>query len=176
MQYGKQWLKKVPKIVDIEKPISAICEIPAGSRCKYKLDKATGHLELGRVMAPECAYPTDYGFVPRTKSSDGMEVDILIMSSEPLLPLTVVECRIVGGFTLATAHEGTEPKLLAAATRDPALGHIHTLDQVDRKLRDRIEHFFTTYKLVQEIKTTFEGWADRPLALLWLDEAIAAAK
>jgi inorganic pyrophosphatase len=176
MQYGKQWLKKVPKIVDLEKPIAAVCEIPAGSRCKYQLDKPTGHLKLGRVMAPDCSYPVDYGFVPRTLASDGMEIDILIMSSEPLLPLTIVECRIIGGFTLATSKEGTEPKLLAAALQDPALGKVHSLEHVDHKLRERIERFFTTYKLVEHIETTFEGWADRPLALSWLEKAIAAAK
>jgi inorganic pyrophosphatase len=176
MQYGKQWLKKIPKITDLEKPIFAVCEIPAGSRCKYKLDKATGHLELGRVMSTECAYPTDYGFVPRTLASDGMELDVLILSSEPLLPLTVVECKLVGGFTLATAKQGSEPKLLAAAIKDPALGKIHSLDDVDHKLRERIVRFFTTYKLVEGIETIFEGWADRPLALSWLEKSLAAAR
>lgn len=176
MQHGKQWLKQVPKITDLEQPLAAVCEIPAGSRCKYAIDKATGQLQLDRVMAPDCHYPTDYGFVPRTRSADDMELDILIISSEPLLPLCVVECRVLGGFMLGTQHEPSEPKLLAAAIKDPALGKLTALDHVDRKLRDRIERFFTTYKQVEGIETMFEGWADRPLAITWLERALAAAK
>jgi inorganic pyrophosphatase len=88
------------------------------------------------------------------------------------LPLTTVECRIVGGFTLKTQRDPAENKLLAAATKDPALGKISSLGGVDAKLRARIERFFTTYKLVEDIQTTFEGWADRPLALAWLAQSL----
>jgi inorganic pyrophosphatase len=172
VQHGKQWLKQVRKIADVEAPLVAVCEIPAGSRCKYKLDKATGHLELGRVMAPDCAYPADYGFIPRTRSSDGEELDVLIISSEPLLPLCTVEVRILGGFTLHTEGDKPEHKLVAAATQDPAIGHLKGLADVDALLIRRIEHFFTAYKDDEGIATAFEGWGDRDKALKWLAAAI----
>jgi inorganic pyrophosphatase len=176
VQHGKQWLKQVRKIKDLDAPLIAVCEIPANSRCKYKLCKATGHLELGRVMAPECSYPTDYGFVPRTRSSDKQELDVLIITSEPLLPLTTVEVRVVGGFTINTSGEPPEHKLLAAATMDPAIGHVKELGDVDAALKTKIEKFFTTYKEVEDVKVTFEGWEERAHALKWLKAALAAAK
>jgi inorganic pyrophosphatase len=175
MQYGKQWLKKVRKIDKLDEPLVAVCEIPAKSRCKYKLDKKTGHLELGRVMAPDCAYPANYGFIPRTRSSDDMELDILVITSEPLLPLTTVECTIVGGFTIKEQKTPAEHKLLAVATLDPSVSTIGDLDDVDKDLRARIERFFSTYKLVEDIRVEFAGWGKRADALRWLDDALKAA-
>ncbi len=176
MQHGKQWLKKIRRIEKIDAPLIAVCEIPAKSRCKYKLDKATGHLELGRVMAEGCEYPTDYGFIPRTRSSDGQELDILVITSEPLLPLTTVEVRILAGFTIHADEEPPEHKLLGAATRDPSIGDVRDLLDVDKTLRNRIETFFTTYKNVEDVHVTFEGWCDRSTALGWLKTSLAAAK
>jgi inorganic pyrophosphatase len=176
MQHGKQWLKKVRRIEDLDAPLIAVCEIPAKSRCKYKLDKATGHLELGRVMAEGCAYPTDYGFIPRTRSSDQGEIDVLIITSEPMLPLTTVGVRIVGGFTILTQGEPAEHKLLAAATKDPSIGNVRDLDDVEKSLRKQIQEFFTTYKQVEDIHVSFEGWVARKQALGWLEAAVLAAK
>ncbi|HEX4450379.1 MAG TPA: inorganic diphosphatase [Kofleriaceae bacterium] len=175
MQYGKHWLKKVRKIEKLDEPLVAVCEIPAKSRCKYKLDKRTGHLELGRIMAPECMYPANYGFIPRTRSSDDMELDILVITSEPLLPLTTVECTIVGGFTIKEPKTPAEHKLLAVATLDPSVNKIGELDEVDTGLRDRIEQFFSTYKLVENIRVEFAGWSKRAEALRWLDDALKTA-
>ncbi|HEX4449454.1 MAG TPA: inorganic diphosphatase [Kofleriaceae bacterium] len=172
MQYGKQWLKKVRKIEKLDKPLVAVCEIPARSRCKYKLDKKTGHLELGRIMAHNCAYPANYGFVPRTRSSDGEELDLLVITSEPLLPLTTVECTVVGGFVIKEQKQPPERKLLAVATRDPSVCDKQDLDEVDEKVRKDIEAFFSTYKRVEGIATEFGGWSKRAEALTWLQEAL----
>jgi inorganic pyrophosphatase len=174
MQYGKQWLKKVRKIDKLDKPLVAVCEIPARSRCKYKLDKKTGHLELARIMAHGCEYPANYGFVPRTLSSDGEELDILVITSEPLLPLTTVECSIVGGFVVKAQHEPPERKLLAVATLDPSVCDVRDLDGVDDNVRKELERFFSSYKRVENISTEFGGWSKRAEALKWLEEALKA--
>ncbi|MFT3695856.1 MAG: inorganic diphosphatase [Kofleriaceae bacterium] len=171
MKFGKAWLKKVREPSRIEDPRIVVCEIPSGSRCKYELDKRTGHLELGRIMSTDCVYPTNYGFIPNTLSSDGMELDVLIITSEPLLPLTTVEVHIIGGFTLMEQRKPKEHKLLAVATKDPSVRAITDLDAIDRKQIDRIEHFFTTYKLVEDIKVDFIGWGKRIDALAWLAKA-----
>jgi inorganic pyrophosphatase len=175
MQYGKQWLKKVRKIEKLDEPLVAVCEIPAKSRCKYKLDKKTGHLELARIMEQHCSYPANYGFIPRTRSSDGEELDILVITSEPLLPLTTVECSIVGGFVVKEQHEPPEEKLLAVATLDPSVCDARELDEVDQNVRKDIEQFFSTYKRVEGIATEFGGWSERDQASKWLKHALQAA-
>lgn len=114
--------------------------------------------------------------MPRTRSSDAMELDVLIMTTEPLLPLTTVEVRVVGGLTIHDDGEDPEHKLLAFATNDPTLGHVTELDHVDGELLDRIESFFTTYKQVEGKTVAFLGWADRPTSLKWLKSALKAAK
>lgn len=175
MRLGKKWLKKIRAIENVEDPLVAVCEVPADSRCKYKLNKDTGHLELARILSPDCRYPANYGFVPRTLSSDGMELDILVITSEPLLPLCTVECRIIGGFTLKAQVEAPEHKLLAVATKDPALEDMRELEHVDAEFRGRLERFFTTYKQIEGIEVQLQAWATRADALGWLREALAAA-
>ncbi|MEP6782002.1 MAG: inorganic diphosphatase, partial [Gemmatimonadaceae bacterium] len=58
--------------------VTAIIEIPAGSRNKYELDKETGHIKLDRVLYSAVHYPGDYGFIPRTLHEDGDPLDILV--------------------------------------------------------------------------------------------------
>jgi len=59
--------------------VEAIVEIPRGSRNKYEFDHATGAIRLDRVLFSSVHYPTDYGFIPGTKSADGDPLDVLIL-------------------------------------------------------------------------------------------------
>jgi inorganic pyrophosphatase len=38
-------------------------EVPMGSRNKYELDDATGHVVLDRRLFTSMSYPADYGFL-----------------------------------------------------------------------------------------------------------------
>ena len=51
--------------------VTALIEIPSGSRNKYELDKQSGLLRLDRVLYSSMHYPGDYGFIPRTLHEDG---------------------------------------------------------------------------------------------------------
>jgi inorganic pyrophosphatase len=64
---------------------------PKGSKNKYELDKETGLLRLDRVLYSAVHYPADYGFIPRTFCDDGDPLDALVLSQEPVYPLTLVE-------------------------------------------------------------------------------------
>jgi inorganic pyrophosphatase len=44
--------------------ITAVIEIPFGSRNKYELDKKTGIIKLDRVLYSAVHYPGDYGLIP----------------------------------------------------------------------------------------------------------------
>ena len=56
--------------------VTAVIEIPFGSRNKYELDKATGLMKLDRVLYSAVHYPGDYGFIPRTLHEDGDPLDV----------------------------------------------------------------------------------------------------
>ena len=46
--------------------VTAIIEIPKGSKAKYELDKESGLLKLDRVLFSAVHYPANYGFIPQT--------------------------------------------------------------------------------------------------------------
>jgi hypothetical protein len=70
----------------------AVVEIPKGSKKKYELDKQTGLIILDRVLHTSTHYPANYGFIPRTYGDDGDPLDVLVLCSEALDPLTLVRC------------------------------------------------------------------------------------
>ena len=70
--------------------VNAIIEIPQGSRCKYEIDKASGLLKLDRIIYSSFHYPVNYGFIPQTYGGDKDPLDILVITSLPLVPLTLV--------------------------------------------------------------------------------------
>lgn len=76
--------------------VEAIVDIPRGSRNKYEINHATGAIRLDRVLFSSVHYPTDYGFIPNTKSADGDPLDVLILVEEPLRPERVRDSRDTG--------------------------------------------------------------------------------
>ena len=70
----------------------AVIEIGKGSKKKYELDKETGLIILDRILYTSTHYPANYGFIPRTFADDGDPLDVLVLMSEALDPLTLVRC------------------------------------------------------------------------------------
>ncbi len=165
MKLGKRWVAQVPPSDEPDVWVPMVIEIPAGSSCKYRLDKTTGQLALARVLPHEVTYPANYGFVPQTRGADDEEVDILVLAREPLLPLTIVRAHVIGGF-VERAGDRPEPeeRLLATAIDDPSVAGVHGVDDLG-ELRGRIEAFVRTYKQDLGIEVAFEGWIDRGAAL-----------
>ena len=79
-------------------PTDFICviEIPKGSKTKYELDKETGYIILDRILYTSTHYPANYGFIPRTYGDDGDPLDVLLLCSEPVVPLTLVRAYPIG--------------------------------------------------------------------------------
>ena len=81
---------------DVPKRFNVIIEIPMGSSNKYELDKKSGLLKLDRVLYSAVHYPANYGFIPQTLSEDGDPVDVLVVGSSSIVPLTLVIARPIG--------------------------------------------------------------------------------
>jgi len=101
-----------------------VIEIPKGSKNKYELDKETGLLRLDRVLHSAVYYPADYGFIPRTYCDDGDPLDALVLSQEPVYPLTIVEARAIGVMRMRD-EKGIDDKIVAVSVRDPAFVDYH---------------------------------------------------
>ena len=78
----------------------AVIEIEKGSKNKYELDKQTGALRLDRILYTSTHYPANYGFIPRTYADDGDPLDVLVLCSEPIRPMSLVRVYPVGYFTM----------------------------------------------------------------------------
>ena len=81
---------KAPEIV------RAVIEISKGSKCKYELDKPSGLLMLDRVLFSAVHYPANYGLIPQTYYLDHDPLDILVLCSEELVPMSVLDARVIG--------------------------------------------------------------------------------
>ena len=74
----------------------AVIEIPKNSKVKYELNKETGILEMDRILYTSTHYPANYGFIPRTYADDGDPLDVLVLCSQQLNPMTLVRCYPIG--------------------------------------------------------------------------------
>ena len=68
----------------------ACIEISKGGKNKYEMDKETGMLKLDRLLYTSTHYPANYGFIPRTYADDNDPLDVLVLCSEAILPMTLV--------------------------------------------------------------------------------------
>src|SRR6056297_3421084 len=80
---------------DAPNSFNVIIEIPQGSKNKYEVDKKTGLIKLDRAMKSAQDYPFDYGFAPRTYWEDDDPLDVVVLSTFPLMPNILVEVRPV---------------------------------------------------------------------------------
>ena len=96
----------------------AVIEIKRGGKNKYEMDKATGMLRLDRVLYTSTHYPANYGFIPRTYADDGDPLDVLVLCSEAIEPMTLVECRPIGMFEMNDG-DARDEKIIAVPLGDP---------------------------------------------------------
>jgi inorganic pyrophosphatase len=175
---GQRWVDAIEPSGSITEWVPYVNEISTGSKIKYALDKSSGLLLMHRAMEAGLSYPTNYGFVPHTLAkADGMEIDLLALSTEPLLPLTIAKVRLVGGCTIHSGDESSsEDKLLGVAVGDPGVEAVIDINHVDAKMKARIEEFFSVYKDDEAIETVVERWFDRVTAIDKIRVGLKAAK
>src|SRR5512144_3248078 len=118
-----------------------VIEIPKGSTNKYELDKETGLLRLDRVLYSAVYYPADYGFIPRTYCDDGDPLDVLVLSQEPVHPLTLMQARAVGVMRMRD-DKGIDDKIVAVCVHDPAFANYTQLSDMPTYLTREIRRFF----------------------------------
>ena len=126
----------------------AVIEISKNSKNKYELDKETGMLRLDRVLYTSTHYPANYGFVPLTLSEDGDPLDVLVLCSEVLDPLTLVRCYPIGYISMLDGGRNDE-KIIAIPFSDPSYNKYRDIMDLPDHTFDEMAHFFTVYKALE---------------------------
>lgn len=160
---------------NIPNEITVVIEIAKGSKNKYELDKKTGLIKLDRVMHTGQDYPFDYGFVPQTHWHDGDPLDVVMLTTYPLISGVLLTARPVAVIDMIDGGD-SDAKIIAVPTEDPRFNTIKDLKDVNPHTVEEIIHFFETYKKIQKKEVVIEGVRDAKAAKEVVKEAIALYK
>ena len=145
------WHDIDPKVITPEK-FSAVIEISKGSSCKYELDKYTGLIRLDRVLYTSTHYPANYGFIPRTYADDGDPLDVLVLCSQPIIPMALIDVFPIGVMRMVDGGS-MDDKIIAVPCSDPSYSNIKSVDDLPSHIFDEIMHFFSVYKQLENKQT-----------------------
>ncbi len=146
------WHDINPKRISEDKFVAYI-EIQSGCKNKYELDKETGLLRLDRILYTATHYPANYGFIPRTYGDDNDPLDVLVVASEPIIPITLVDCRPIGVIKMNDQGSNDE-KIIAVCLSDPFYSNVKSIFDLPSHILDEFKHFFEVYKTLENKITT----------------------
>ena len=149
----------------------AVIEIPKGSRNKYEMDKETGLLKLDRVLYTATHYPANYGFIPRTYADDDDPLDVLVLCSEPIHPMTLVRCFPIGVIKMMDNGKLDE-KIVAIPYSDPSYKGYRSIFALPKHTHDEMSHFFRVYKTLENKQTVVDDIGDETVAVEIISKAI----
>ncbi|MBE5759756.1 MAG: inorganic diphosphatase [Clostridiales bacterium] len=133
----------------------AFVEISKGSKKKYELDKDSGLIILDRVLHTSTHYPANYGFIPRTYADDYDPLDVLILCSEALDPMTIVRCYPIGVIKMLDNGRSDE-KIIAVPFADPTYNGYRSIFALPKHVYDEMSHFFSVYKSLEGKQTAID--------------------
>lgn len=142
----------------------AVIEISKGSKKKYELDKETGLIMLDRILYTSTHYPANYGFIPRTYGDDLDPLDVLVLCSESIEPLTLVRCYPIGVINMIDNGRNDE-KIVAIPFQDPTYNTYRDIDDLPSHIFDEMVHFFSVYKALEGKQTAVDETGHRDQAL-----------
>ncbi len=160
---GNIWHDMSPKRIT-PTDFVAVIEIPKGSKKKYELDKETGFLKLDRILYTSTHYPANYGFIPRSYGDDQDPLDVLLLCSEEIEPMTLVRCYPIGVITMVD-NGRNDDKILAIPFEDPTYNHYTDISQLPDHISEEMNHFFRVYKQLEGKDTVVNEVGDREKAV-----------
>ena len=137
------------------KDFECVVEISKGDKNKYELDKETGLLRLDRILHTSTVYPSNYGFIPRTYADDNDPLDVLVLCSEPIVPMTLVRCYPIGVIKMVDQDQADE-KIIAIPFGDPTYNGYRDIHSLPRHIVEEMMHFFEVYKMLEHKTTTIK--------------------
>ena len=169
-------VSKIPPGRDPPHDIYIVVEIPQGSAVKYEMDKASGAVFVDRFLFTPTAYPAAYGFIPGTLVGDGDPADALVLMPAQVVPGAVVRSRPIGMLRMED-EKGPDEKIICVPHDrvHPQYTAVETIYDLPKITRAAIEHFFRTYKDLEDEKwAKVLGWAGKEETERYIMDAIGA--
>jgi inorganic pyrophosphatase len=120
-------------------------------------------------------YPANYGFIPRTFCDDGDPLDVLVLSQEPVHPLTLVDARAIGVMRMRD-EKGIDDKIVAVSVHDPAFVDYTDKSQLPSHLLREIQRFFEDYKALEHKQVIVDDLLGPSQAVAIIAEALEMYK
>lgn len=156
---------------DTPRVVNALIEIPKGSKAKYEVDKKSGLLKLDRVLFSSVMYPANYGFIPQTYCDDKDPLDILVLCSQSVVPMCLVEAKVIGVMHMVDDDE-KDDKIIAVANHDMSVNYINDLDDLPPHTEKEIVRFFEDYKTLEHGNVVVEEFLGREHAYRIIEESL----
>jgi inorganic pyrophosphatase len=155
--------------------MNVIIEINKGSKNKYEIDKKTGLIALDRVAHTAQDFPYDYGFVPQTLWHDGDPLDVVLLTTYPLFPGILVKARPVALLHMIDSGDADD-KVIAVPCDDPRWNDVSDLEDLNKHTLLEIEHFYSTYKKLQNKEVVVKDFKGKKEAMAAFKESIELYK
>lgn len=149
-----------------------IIEIPMGSKVKYEIDKPSGLIKLDRMLYSAVHYPANYGFIPQSLGEDGDPLDILVFCQEPVVPLTIIQSRVIGLMDMVDTGK-RDHKVLAVAMNDPEYNSYRDISELPPHRLEMLRRFFLDYKTLEKKTVEVDNFHRAESAYPVITEAIA---
>ena len=139
-------LHVLPAFADeAELRLNTIVELNSNTINKYELITETGHLKLDRVGYSSWLIPSPTDASP----APGMKMAILLISrssvTEPLIPGSIVEARIIGIMTFDDGGE-VDDKVIAVLADDKRMDHIKSWEDPGDHWKKETTYYWEHYK------------------------------
>lgn len=158
-----------------ENDFICVIEISKGSKKKYELDKETGYMILDRILHTSTQYPANYGFIPRTFAEDNDPLDVLLICSEQLEPMTLVRAYPIGVISM-TDNGYKDEKIIAIPFNDPSYNMYSDINELPNHIFEEMRHFFAIYKSLEYKETAVSEVCGREEAVRVIKKAISDYK
>jgi inorganic pyrophosphatase len=162
IDFNNPW-HKVAIGKDAPNIVRGIIEIPKNTRAKYELDKESGMLLMDRVIFSSMYYPANYGFIPQTYCEDKDPLDILILSQIEIVPMCLVDAKVIGVMRMLDGGEADD-KIIAVALNDKSVNHLNDISELPAHFFSELRTFFEDYKKLENKNVEVEHFQDAATA------------
>jgi inorganic pyrophosphatase len=102
--------------------------------------------------------------MPQSHWEDGDPLDVVVLTTYPLFPGILVKVRPVAIMNMIDDGEG-DAKIIAVPDKDPRWEGVQDIADINKHTLKEIEHFYKTYKQLQNKEVKIDGFGDKGAAL-----------